>query len=337
MYQQLELELAPDGSVRVWLLSDYSYYLMSTNMVHWASFLLSECFVNFLMQWSICSISWYYFIVISNLRMSSYSGSLIHILGSLITIINLSNKRIISFSNCVVSVVFGFQLDFGFSGINSDNCGTKCEIRDDWSCVDYTHPDVFEGLQKHTIASELWSLGIVAHYALFGTNPYYKYSQVEDKSMFMNRICMERRNWKRLGPKLRSCRWFWCSFVDFFKICLNRTNDILIDDVVQLYNDLSEERIPWSTVWILLFVMNMVGYRWNSWNMLYFRTSFRFMNIDSRSEWRSLEKRILLLTSISSRWRRIMNSTRRKWRLNRKRRWSRVWGMKKKRRSNSQN
>ena len=34
MYQQLELELAPDGSVRVRLLSDYSYYLMSTNMVH---------------------------------------------------------------------------------------------------------------------------------------------------------------------------------------------------------------------------------------------------------------------------------------------------------------
>ena len=176
--------------------------------------------------------------------MSSYSGSLIHILGSLIIFINLSNRRIISFSNCVVSVILGFQLDFGFSGINSDKCGTKCKNCDDWSYVDYTHPDVFDGLQNHTIASELWSLGIVAHYALFGTNPYYKYSQIEDKSIFMNRICMERRNWKCLGPKLRSWRRFVRSFVDFFKICLNRTNDVLIDDVVQLYNDLSEERIP---------------------------------------------------------------------------------------------
>lgn len=57
---------------------------------------------------------------------------------------------------------------------------------------------------------------------------------------------MERRNWKRLGPKLKRWRLFGCSFVDFFKICLNRTNDILIDGVVELYNDLMEERIPKS-------------------------------------------------------------------------------------------
>ena len=181
----------------------YSYCLMFANMVRWVSFWLSECFVNFLMRWFICSISWFFSIVILNQKMSSFSGSLIPILGLLIIFINRSNRRTILFSSCVVAFALVFHIDFGFSGINSDKCGTKCKTWDGWSCVDYTHPDVFEGLQNHTIASELWSLGIVAHYALFGTNPYYKYLQVEDKSVFMNRICMERRNWKRLGPKLK--------------------------------------------------------------------------------------------------------------------------------------
>lgn len=205
MYQQLELELAPDGSL-------LSY-------VHKHGPLSELLVVRMLCQLLDAMIYLFNKLILLHRDIKPENVLIFRIPYTYSGIVDHYYKSIQQENNLVFKLC-----DFGFSGINSDNCGTKY----------YTHPDVFEGLQKHTIASELWSLGIVAHYALFGTNPYYKYSQVEDKSMFMNRICMERRNWKRLGPKLRN----------FFKICLNRTNDILIDDVIQLYNDLSEERIP---------------------------------------------------------------------------------------------
>ena len=71
------------------------------------------------------------------------------------------------------------------------------------SFLDYTHPDVFSGLQPHSLSSEIWSLGIVAHFALFGTNPYYKYCKCEDSSLYRKDICMEKARYKQLGPKLR--------------------------------------------------------------------------------------------------------------------------------------
>ena len=72
------------------------------------------------------------------------------------------------------------------------------------SFLDYTHPDVFEGEREHSIDTELWSLGIVAHFALFGTNPYYMYLRSSDKSVFLKHVCMKKSDWKRLGPKLKS-------------------------------------------------------------------------------------------------------------------------------------
>ena len=125
MYQQLELELAPDGSVRVWLLSDYSYYLMSTNMVHWASFLLSECFVNFLMQWSICSISWYYFIVISNL-ITLWLGLAIEPMWFMwLTLVFLSNTEIL-ISDVILRISFSLDqhIDIGKIRISLEHLDT---------------------------------------------------------------------------------------------------------------------------------------------------------------------------------------------------------------------
>lgn len=72
------------------------------------------------------------------------------------------------------------------------------------SFLDYTHPDVFEGARDHSIETEMWSLGIVAHFALFGTNPYYMYLRSSDKSVFLKHVCMRQRDWKRLGPKMKS-------------------------------------------------------------------------------------------------------------------------------------
>lgn len=69
--------------------------------------------------------------------------------------------------------------------------------------LDYTHPDVFEGVREHSIETEMWSLGIVAHFALFGTNPYYMYLRSSDRSGFLKHVCMRRCDWKRLGPKMK--------------------------------------------------------------------------------------------------------------------------------------
>ena len=70
--------------------------------------------------------------------------------------------------------------------------------------LDYTEPHVFSGKQKHTLVSDMWSLGIVAHFALFGTNPLYQLEKERDFSEFMPRILMKKRNWEQLGPILQS-------------------------------------------------------------------------------------------------------------------------------------
>lgn len=111
------------------------------------------------------------------------------------------------------------------------------------SFVDYTHPDVFSGLRYHSLASELWSLGIVAHFALFGTNPYYKYCQTENKFLYKKNICMEKEKYNKLGPKLRRRVAVVCTLSDgvgFFRSSLAINNDISISELLSLYDKLNE-------------------------------------------------------------------------------------------------
>ena len=50
----------------------------------------------------------------------------------------------------------------------------------------------------------MWSLGIVAHYALYGTNPYFDViTKRNAKSAYLSSVCMEKAKWKALGPKLK--------------------------------------------------------------------------------------------------------------------------------------
>ena len=63
---------------------------------------------------------------------------------------------------------------------------------------------MFAGKQKHTLVSDMWSLGIVAHFALFGTNPLYQLEKERDFDAFMPRVLIKKTNWVRLGPILQS-------------------------------------------------------------------------------------------------------------------------------------
>ena len=63
---------------------------------------------------------------------------------------------------------------------------------------------MYSGDQKHTLGSDVWSLGIVAHYARYGTNPYFDViTKRNAKSAYLSSVCMEKAKWKALGPKLK--------------------------------------------------------------------------------------------------------------------------------------
>lgn len=56
----------------------------------------------------------------------------------------------------------------------------------------------------HSLGSDVWSLGIVVHYALYGLNPYYDLvMQRRRKEDYLESVCMEKEKWSALGPKLR--------------------------------------------------------------------------------------------------------------------------------------
>lgn len=69
--------------------------------------------------------------------------------------------------------------------------------------VDYTEPHVYYGIEKHSLVSDMWSLGIVAHFALFRTNPFYLLLKKEDISNFLPTVVIRRKEWEQLGPLLQ--------------------------------------------------------------------------------------------------------------------------------------
>ena len=75
--------------------------------------------------------------------------------------------------------------------------------------IDYTEPHVYYGVKKHSLVSDMWSLGIVAHFALFGINPYYLLLKKEDVSMFLPTVVIRRKEWEQLGPLLQRI-FYYC-------------------------------------------------------------------------------------------------------------------------------
>lgn len=92
--------------------------------------------------------------------------------------------------------------DFGFSDKHG-MCGTECIFSFLSFILDYTEPHVYRGQRKHCLVSDMWSLGIVAHFALFGINPLYQLSREHNLELFMPTILIKRENWEQLGPILR--------------------------------------------------------------------------------------------------------------------------------------
>ena len=72
-------------------------------------------------------------------------------------------------------------------------------------CTDalfYAAPEQFSDRWEEK--SDVWSLGIVVHYALYGVNPYYDLvMQRRRKEDYLESVCMEKEKWGALGPKLR--------------------------------------------------------------------------------------------------------------------------------------
>ena len=63
---------------------------------------------------------------------------------------------------------------------------------------------MYSGEKGHSLGSDVWSLGIVVHYALYGVNPYYDLvMQRRRKEDYLEAVCMEKEKWSALGPKLR--------------------------------------------------------------------------------------------------------------------------------------
>lgn len=101
------------------------------------------------------------------------------------------------------------NVDFGFSDKHGA-CGTECSQKPPQSIIDYTEPHVYRGQRKHHLVSDMWSLGIVAHFALFGTNPFYQLLREQNLESFMPTILIKKENWKKLGPILQRILYFFC-------------------------------------------------------------------------------------------------------------------------------
>ena len=123
---------------------------------------------------------------------------------------SIQRENEITFKLCGISLSRFSQVDFGFSD-NHGVCGTECRfLKLLFHQIDYTEPHVFRGEKKHTLQSDMWSLGIVAHFALFGTNPYYQLLKGESITSFMPTVLMKEECYNQLGPKLKRlyCCWY---------------------------------------------------------------------------------------------------------------------------------
>lgn len=89
----------------------------------------------------------------------------------------------------------------------------------------------------------MWSLGIVAHFALFGTNPMYQLLRNRDIESYMPTILMKKDNWEQLGPILQS-RFYSLivTVVGFFSFCLSYNIQKREKDVKNLYKEMIGRR-----------------------------------------------------------------------------------------------